>query len=102
MAPWFEEADPLHEADHVPAAPPVAPGPPFDPFAFSAIALMKRDGREALLAKLREIDDPADLKALADAQHLAIADDATTADALRLAIADSAARRLADRRAAAS
>lgn len=76
---------------------------PFDPFAFSVVVVLARSGADALMARLEEIDDADDLRALADAQHLGVdAGLRGDAAALRDAIVEGAQQRLADRRAAAS
>lgn len=92
MAPWPEEQTAA-------AAP---PSPPFDPYAFSVAALLKREGPEGLRARLSAISAAADLLALAEAQHLSLPDGLTAADAIRDAMIASAEARLAGRRAAAS
>jgi hypothetical protein len=74
----------------------------FDPFAFSAVALLTRQGRAALEAKLAAIAAGSDLRALADAQHLAVDQSVTDAAHLRSAIIAGAERRIAERIAAAS
>ncbi len=74
----------------------------FDPFAFSAVALLARHGREALLSVLGEIHDVAHLKALADAQHIAIDPGIRDVAEMRLAVVRGVERRIASRRAAAS
>ena len=76
--------------------------PAFDPYAFSLAALLKRNGRKALLARLESIHSAADLHRLAEAQHVAVPADVSDPAELRRAIADGTAQRLADRRAAAS
>ncbi len=76
--------------------------PAFDPFAFSAVVVMSRQGRDGLLGKLAEIGDVAHLRQLADAQHLAFDRSLTDVEALREAIVKGAEQRIADRRAAAS
>ena len=99
------------EASPAPAQPTAAepaqdhatePAAAFDPFAFSAVVVMSRQGRDGLLSKLSEIGDIAHLRQLADAQHLAFDRSLTDADALREAIVKGAEQRIADRRAAAS
>ena len=74
----------------------------FDPFAFSAVAVLMKQGRAGLAQRLGPIASAAHLRQLAEAQHLAI--DATIADpaALCEAIVAAAERRLAERRAAGS
>ena len=89
-------------APEPPVAPPTPPAPAFNPHAFSAVALMTRGGREALLARLETITDPANLKKLAIAQHVGLPPEAITAADLRQAILLGVANRIADRRAAAS
>lgn len=74
----------------------------FDPFAFSAVVVLKRQGPDALLARLEAIQSAADLLRLADAQHIGIDRSITDPHKLRLAILSGAEQRLADRRAAAS
>ena len=74
----------------------------FDPFAFSVVVLLKRQGRAALMKRLDAIDDPAQLHKIAEAQHLGIDKSLKSARKLREAIIVGAEQRLADRRAAAS
>ena len=94
-----------------PAAKPMQPEPapqpapaaePFDPFAFTAVVVLKRQGAEELAKRLAAIADPAHLRQLADKQHLGVPADATDAASLRSAILKSAQARIDDRRAAAS
>jgi hypothetical protein len=77
-------------------------GEAFDPFAFSIIVVLKRQGRAALLKRLDAIVTPEHLHKMAAAQHIGVDKSITSAKALREAIADGAEQRLADRRAAAS
>ena len=73
----------------------------FDPFAFSVVVVLTKQGRDGLMAKLVAIDGIADLRAIAKAQHIAVpATD--TADELRRAIVEGTAARIADRQAASS
>lgn len=83
-------------------AQPVVPSEPFDPYAFSAVALYAKQGRAALLKRLSEIGEPAHLRQLAEAQHIGLDAKAKSADALRKAIVAGVERRIADRKAAAS
>ena len=80
----------------------VAAPPAFDPFVFSALAVLTKQGAAALALKLDEIAVAEHLYALAKAQHLAV--DAGCADAatVRAAIVKATEARLAERRAAAS
>jgi hypothetical protein len=85
------------------AAPVPAPQPSgFDPFAFSAVSVLARKGRDALIARLGEITSPENLREFAIAQHIAIDQTLSHADELRLAIVKGTERRIAARRAAAS
>ena len=74
----------------------------FDPFVFSALAVLTKHGAAALASKLDEIAAAEHLYALAKAQHLAV--DASLPDpaTVRAAIVKATEARLADRRAAAS
>lgn len=73
----------------------------FDPFAFSAVALLTKKGKAALSAELATIASASDLKAIATAQHLAIDPAVNDIDALRTALVAATERRIAERRAAA-
>jgi hypothetical protein len=92
------------------AAPPESPAagtpppaqPAFDPFAFSVVVVVTREGRDGLAKKLQDIASIDDLKALAKAQHVAVPEGDLTADAMRAAIVDGALQRVANRKAAAS
>jgi hypothetical protein len=78
-----------------------APASAFDPFAFSVVVVLTKQGKDGLMAKLATIDNVADLRAIAKAQHIAIpAGD--SADDLRRSIVDGTAARIADRQAASS
>jgi hypothetical protein len=76
--------------------------PQFDPFAFSAVSVFARKGRDALLERLGEIASAEDLREFANAQHIAIDQTLTQPDDLRLDIIKGTERRIAARRAAAS
>jgi hypothetical protein len=80
----------------------VAPAKPavFDPFAFSVVVVWTKQGADGLLAKLAGIDDPANLKAIAKAQHIAVPATAQSVEDLRQAIVTGTAARIADRQAA--
>jgi hypothetical protein len=85
--------------------PPAAPATPqaaFDPFAFSAVALLTRKGKPALAAALDQIERAEDLRSLAQAQHLALDPAMTDVVAIRAAIVAGTERRIAERKAAAS
>ncbi len=74
----------------------------FDPYAFSAMVVLTKTGREGLTNKLAEIKGADNLRKFAEAQHLGIDRRLTKIDDLRKAILLAAEQRLADRRAAAS
>ncbi len=97
-------ASPLEgEEKRAPAQPPADAHPaPFDPFAFSAVAVLAKQGRAGLMAKLAGIAAAEHLRAFADAQHLAVDSAIVEPEALRAAILTGAERRIAERRAAAS
>jgi hypothetical protein len=81
-----------------PAAPATAE---FDPFAFSVVVVVTKEGREGLATKLAAIG-PADLRALAKAQHVALPEGDLSTEDLRAAIVEGALQRIANRKAAAS
>ncbi len=83
-----------------PAAVDVAPT--FDPFVFSALAVLAKKGAAALSDRLADIAAVSDLHALAAAQHLSVDARVTDVAALRAAILAATESRLAERRAAAS
>lgn len=74
----------------------------FDPYLFSAMVVLSKQGREHLLQRLNAISDTTHLRALAEAQHLAVDDALRKAEDIRVAIVDATERRLKDRKAAAS
>lgn len=84
------------------STPPPVEAPAFDPFVFSAVAVLAKHGRDGLFARLSGVTSVADLVALAQAQHLTV--DASVGDAahLREAIVAATEARLAERRASAS
>jgi len=103
------EPDPVAAPQSTPAAPqqmPAAelppPEPAFDPFAFSLIVALRRDGPVALLARLIAIGDVARLHDIAKAQHVGIPAGADGVAAIAAAIVAGTERRVAHREAAAS
>ena len=76
--------------------------PGFDPFAFSVVVVVTKEGREGLARKLEAIASADDLRHLAKAQHVALPDGSLTIDGLRAAIIEGALQRVANRKAAAS
>lgn len=93
-----------------PLVPPLRATPPakpstmrsFDPYAFSVVVTLVKKGREALIARLSEIDNIEDLRQLANAQHLGVDPHLARADDVRQAIINGAEKRIASRRAAAT
>ena len=83
-------------------AAPVSAPTAFDPFAFSALAILTKKGAAELATRLAAIGSAANLHALAKAQHLAIDPKITDLAALRTAVMTATESRLAERRAAAS
>lgn len=81
---------------------PIVDDAAFDPFAFSVVVVVTREGREGLARKLQALTSAIDLHALARAQHLALPDGNLTVDELRTAIVEGALQRVANRKAAAS
>jgi hypothetical protein len=86
---------------------PVAPAPPpapaaFDPYAFSAVSILTKKGKAALVAAFDAIGSAADLHKVAVAQHLAIDPTLTEIDAIRATLVAATERRIAERKAAAS
>ncbi len=80
-----------------------SPGPiAFDPYAFSAVVVLTKTGKDGLLKRLAAIDRAEHLKKLADAQHLAVDASLSSIADLRAAIVKAAEQRIANRRAAAS
>lgn len=75
---------------------------PFDPFAFSVMVVLAKFGKDALAKRLADITSADDLRALAEAQHLAVNANLKKPEDLRKAIVAATAQRLADRKAAAS
>lgn len=74
----------------------------FDPYAFSAMVVLAKQGRDGLAKKLAEIKSVENLRRLAEAQHLGIDRQSSKIDEVRKAILAATEQRLADRRAAAS
>lgn len=74
----------------------------FDPFVFTAVVVLKRSGAEELKKRLAEIEDCANLRLLAEKQHLGIPGGVKDAAEMRDAIVAAAKARIDDRRAAAS
>jgi hypothetical protein len=69
----------------------------FDPYSFGAVAVLMREGRPALLHRLAQIEDVAELRQLAAFQHLSLPPGLDDIETLREAIATSAERRLSGR-----
>jgi hypothetical protein len=84
------------------AAAPVETEKPFDPYAFSAMSVLVKQGKDALAKRLADIKSVEHLKQLADAQHLGINRSLSKIEDVRKAVLTATEQRLADRRAAAS
>ena len=94
-----EEVLPVAEA----MEPPVD-AKPFDPYAIHTTNVYKSDGANGLLVALETVADIAHLKSIISAQRIPVTDvdDIEDPKALRASIVDAVARRIADRKAAAS
>lgn len=103
MRVWtIPEETPVSEPAKSKALPDAKPETSFDPYAFSAMVVLTKTGRDGLAKKLTEIKGADNLRKFAEAQHLGIDRKLTRIDDLRKAIVSAAEQRLADRRAAAS
>lgn len=74
----------------------------FDPYAFSAMVVLAKTGKDGLMKRLLDIKSVEHLRAFAEAQHLAVSPTLKKLDDLRKAIVTATEQRLADRKAAAS
>jgi hypothetical protein len=74
----------------------------FNPYLFSAIVVLAKQGRDGLSKRLQEIKSAEHLRAFAEAQHVPVDAKLRRLDDIRKAIVAAAERRLADRKAAAS
>lgn len=74
----------------------------FNPYLFSAIVVLAKQGRDGLFKRLQEIKSAENLRAFAEAQHVPVEKSLKRVDEIRKAIVIAAERRLADRKAAAS
>lgn len=74
----------------------------FDPYAFSLVVVLTKEGRDGLMQRLASIDSAEHLRTLAKAQHVAVDASLSLPEELRLAILAGTEQRIADRRAAAS
>lgn len=84
------------------AGAPIEPEKPFDPYAFSAMSVLMKQGKDALAKKLADIKTVEHLRKFADAQHLGFDRSLTKTEDVRKALLAATEQRLADRRAAAS
>ena len=82
------------------------PAKSFDPYAFNAILVLKRQGREGLAGKLSEIGEVTQLRQIAEAQMIGLDQDMRSGpvdvEDLRAAVLKGVERLVANRRAAAS
>ncbi|WP_045836846.1 hypothetical protein [Hyphomicrobium sp. 99] len=74
----------------------------FNPYRFSAMVTLAKQGRDGLMKRLQEIKSAENLRAFAEAQHVPVAPSVKRTDEIRKAIIAGVERRLADRKAAAS
>jgi hypothetical protein len=74
----------------------------FNPYLFSAIVVLAKQGRDGLIKRLQEIKSAENLRAFAEAQHVPVDAKLRRLDDIRKAIVTAAEQRLADRKAAAS
>lgn len=74
----------------------------FNPYLFSAIVVLAKQGRDGLIKRLQEIKSAENLRAFAEAQHVPVDAKLKRLDDIRKAIVAAAEQRLADRKAAAS
>jgi hypothetical protein len=74
----------------------------FNPYLFSAIVVLAKQGRDGLSKRLQEIKTVENLRAFAEAQHVPVDAKLRRLDDIRKAIVAAAEQRLADRKAAAS
>lgn len=81
---------------------PTTTAPAFDPYAFSLMVVLAKTGKAGLAKRLAEIKSVDQLRALAEAQHLAVNTALKKPEELRKAIITATEQRLADRKAAAS
>ncbi|MBX9927200.1 MAG: hypothetical protein K2Y05_12655 [Hyphomicrobiaceae bacterium] len=108
-APVVNLDEPVPAAAPIPMAALTEPAPvgasapdAFDPFAFSLIVVYRRDGRDALLSRLKTVGNAAQLKEIAKAQHVGLPPDLNGVPELCAAIVAGTERRVAHREAAAS
>ncbi len=74
----------------------------FNPYLFSVMVVLAKQGRDGLLKRLQEIKSVEHLRAFAEAQHVPVEPGLKRGDDIRKAIVAAAEQRLADRKAAAS
>jgi hypothetical protein len=75
---------------------------PFNPYRFSALVVLAKQGRSGLLKRLQEIKSAENLRAFAEAQHVPVDAKVKKMDDIRKSIVAAVEQRLADRKAAAS
>ncbi|KUO68011.1 MAG: hypothetical protein APF80_09510 [Alphaproteobacteria bacterium BRH_c36] len=104
-APSKPAATPVAEASSSPPATPPAPAPDgvFDPYVFGLVPIFKREGVEGLSARLNDIGDIEDLRAMAKAQQIVLPREvrrgAASLEAVRSAILAAVDQRVSDRKA---
>lgn len=75
---------------------------PFDPFAFSVVVVLTKDGKDGLTKRLESIASAEHLRAIAKAQHIPVDPSLDAPAGIIAAIVSGTEQRIADRRAAAS
>lgn len=96
---------PAPEPAQPPAAPPQAapPSAAFDPFAFGLVPVFKREGADGLTARLNDIGDVENLRAMAKAQQIILPREVrrgeASLEAVRTAILNAVDQRVSDRKA---
>lgn len=103
--PRESEADAsTHPAPAAPQLPPelLPKAEAFNPYLFSVIVVLTRQGPDGLLKRLQDIKTAENLLAFAHAQHVPVDPSIEKPEDIRKAIVEAAQRRLADRKAAAS
>lgn len=83
-------------------APPAVEAEAFDPFTFSVVVVLTKEGKEGLERRLASIGSVSHLRALAKAQHIPVPPELVKISEIIPAIVSGTEQRIADRRAAAS
>lgn len=97
-----EAAQPAAVAEKTEVAKRHARAENFNPYLFSAIVVLAKQGRDGLIKRLQDIKSAEHLRAFAEAQHVPVDGKIRKLDDIRKAIVAAVEQRLADRKAAAS